>query len=270
MGKFTVIPQNTFAGLQVDAGVILKRFNPANPVPPADEDIVCATTGGVNPVCKPTFSDFFEDVDNAPNNVKEGKHLDGWECTMTTTSLGTSPELIRLSLGCADIDSNNRYRIIPRMDLEQSDFRDLWWVGDRADGGLVAIRIKNALSTEGFSLQTTKKGKGTIGLSIMGHVSIDAQKEVPMEFYSMDPEEGSTFKVSQILTHVTSSFVDEYITEGTALSVTLTADTNYVLGNVVVTMAGEDVTSTAYNAGTVTIASVKGNVTIMATATAGV
>lgn len=186
MGKFTVIPQDAFNGLQLDAGVLLKNFDPSKPVAPADADIICATTGGINAVCKPTFSDFGEDVDNVPNNMKEFKHLDGWECSFSTTSLGTTPALIRLALGCADIDTEDTTKIVPRMDLEQTDFTDIWWVGDRADGGLVAIQLKNALSTDGFSLKTAKNGKGQIALTITGHVSINAQKEVPMVFYSQD------------------------------------------------------------------------------------
>lgn len=188
MGKFTVIPQNTFEGLQMDAGVLLRVFDPANPVAPDDSDIICATTGGINPVCRATYSDLGEDVDNVPVNMMELKHLDSWECSISTTSLGTSPELIRLALGCADFDENNEAKIIPRADLLQTDFSDIWWVGDRADGGMVAIQLKNALSTEGFSLQTTKNGKGQVALTITGHVSINAQSEVPMVFYSTGAE----------------------------------------------------------------------------------
>lgn len=269
MGKFTVIPQNAFNGLQLDAGVLLKRFNPANPVAPADADIICATTGGINPVCTPTFSDFGEDVDNVPNNMKEFKHLDSWDCSIATTSLGTTPELIRLALGCADIDENNTAKIVPRADLAQSDFTDIWWVGDRADGGLVAIQLKNALSTGGFSLQTTKNGKGQIALTITGHVSINDQKTVPMVFYSADPTEVTELKVTQILSHVSSSFEDEYIGSGDDLSVTLTAETGYALENVIVTMGGTDVTETAYDSatGAVALTGVSGEVTIVATAT---
>lgn len=194
MGKFTVIPQDTFDGLQLDAGVLLNTFDPATPTAPDDEDIICATTGGITVACVPTFSDLGEDVDNVPNNMKELKHLDGWECTMSTTSLGTSPALIKMALGCADIDGTDATKIVPRADLKQSDFSDIWWVGDRADGGMVAVQLKNALSTGGFSLQTTKNGKGQIALTITGHVSINAQKEVPMVFYSADPtgETGAT------------------------------------------------------------------------------
>lgn len=188
MGIATKIPQNAFSGLQLDAGVLLKTFDPATPAI-TDSAIICATTGGINPQCIPTYSDFGEDVDNVPLNMMEFKHLDGWDCKIATTGLGTTPELIKTTLGAADIDGTNKSKIIPRRDLKQTDFSDLWWVGDRADGGLVAIKLMNALSTGGFSLQTSKNGKGQISIEITGHVSIAAQDVVPMEFYSIDPTE---------------------------------------------------------------------------------
>lgn len=186
MGKFTVIPQNTFDGLQMDAGVLLKTFDPETGAAPKDEDIICATTGGINPTCVPTYSDLGEDVDNCPVNMKELKHLDGWECKMAFTSLGMSPELIRMALGAADINADTG-AIAPRRDLKQTDFSDLWWVGDKANGGFAAIQLKNALSTAGFSLQTTKAGKGQVTVELTGHVSINDQDTMPMVFYSMDP-----------------------------------------------------------------------------------
>ena len=191
MGRFTVVPQSTFEDMQLDAGVLLKTFNPSSPSAPSDSDIITATTGGINVVCKPNFSDLGEDVDNIPNNMKELKKLESWDCSMSTTALGTSPELIKMQLGCADIDGSDSSKIVPRAELRQTDFSDLWWVGDKADGGMVAVQLKNALSTEGFSLQTTKNGKGTSSLTITGHVSINAQSEVPMVFYS---SEGSSLK----------------------------------------------------------------------------
>lgn len=190
MGRFTVIPQDTFEGLQLDAGVILTAFDPTAPAAP-DANIVCATTGGINISCVPTYSDLGEDVDNCPVNMKELKHLDSWECKMSFTSIGTSPESIRLALGAADINAVTG-AIKPRKDLAQTDFSDLWWVGDRADGGCVAVKLKNALSTAGFTLQTTKGGKGQVTVELTGHVSINAQNDMPMEFYSLDSEDTPT------------------------------------------------------------------------------
>lgn len=183
MGMFTVIPQSTFEEMQLDAGILLTSFNPASPSV-VDSAIVCATTGGITVSCVPTYSDLGEDVDNCPVNMKELKHLDSWECTLGFTSLGVSEANIKLALGAADIGSSSM--ITPRRDLAQTDFTDLWWVGDRADGGFVAIQIKNALSTGGFSLTTSKSGKGQVAVTLTGHVSMAAQDVVPMVFYSTE------------------------------------------------------------------------------------
>ena len=187
MGRFSVVSQDVFDEFQVDAGVLLKSFDPANPEL-VDKDIICATTGGINPTCVPTYSDWGEDVDNCPNGMMELMDLEGWECTLGFTALNTTPEVIRMALGAADIDAASG-KITPRRDLKDTDFADIWWVGDRTDGGLVAIRLINALSTSGFSLQTTKNGKGQIAVTLAGHVSINAQDVVPMEFYVQEGTE---------------------------------------------------------------------------------
>lgn len=181
MGKFTQIPRSTFEEMQLDAGMLLKTFDPATGAEPKDEDIICATTGGITVSCVPAYSYMGEDVDNCPNNMLELMKLDSWECKMAFTSLGSSPESIRLALGAADVTEG---KITPRAELKGEDFSDVWWVGDRADGGLVAVCLKNALSTGGFSLKTSKNGKGQVSVELTGHVSIDAQDVVPMEFYS--------------------------------------------------------------------------------------
>lgn len=181
MGRFSVISQEAFDEFQVDAGVLLRTFDPESPAL-VDSDIICATTGGINPTCVPTYSDMGENVDNVPIGMKELMHLDGWETTLGFTALNTTAKVIRMALGAADIGTTNG-KITPRRDLKDTDFADVWWVGDRSDGGLVAIRLINALSTSGFSLQTTKNGKGQISVTLAGHVSINEQDVVPMEFY---------------------------------------------------------------------------------------
>lgn len=184
-GTYTVIPEDTFEAMQLDAGVLLTSFDPSSPAAPDDEDIICATTGGINVVCTPTYSDLGEDVDNVPNNMKELKHLDYWDCSLGFTSLDTSVEGIRLALGAADVTAASG-KIVPRKNLEQTDFTDIWWVGDKAGGGFVAVKLINALSTDGYNLQTTKNGKGQVSCTLTGHVSMDAQSVMPMEFYSID------------------------------------------------------------------------------------
>ena len=276
MGRFTKISSDAFDALQLDAGVLLSQFDPSNPyVDPTDETIIATTSGGINPTCTATYSDFAEDVDNAPNNLKEFKHLDGWDCGMSFTSIKYNAAGVKLALGAADVTTldNGVHKIKPRRNLAQSDFRDIWWVGDKADGGAAAIRLKNALSDGGFSMQTSKNGKGTIQMTLKGHVSLNSQDDMPMEFYDIPAASGDLqMPVTQILSNVTSNFSDETVDYGDDLVVTLTAASNYTLAasGVKVTMGGVDITAMAYDDSTskVTIAEVTSSVVITATATA--
>ena len=180
MGTFSKISENAFNELQTDAGVLLKSFDPTKPALVAS-DIICATTGGINPSCVPTYTDLFEDIDNAPKNTKEGLHIDGWDCTLGFTALSITADTIKLALGAATAGTDGK--ITPKAKIAAADFTDIWWVGDLSNGGCVAVHLKNAISTGGFSLQTTKNGKGRLSVTLKGFVSADAQTEIPMEFY---------------------------------------------------------------------------------------
>lgn len=72
--------------------------------------------------------------------------------------------------------------------------------------------------------------------------------------------------ITNSLTHVTSSNAAVSVEDGTAYTATLTAESGYTMGTVVVKMGGTDITSTAYTAssGVVSIAEVTGDVTITA------
>ena len=72
--------------------------------------------------------------------------------------------------------------------------------------------------------------------------------------------------ITNSLTHVTSSNAAVSVEDGTAYTATLTAESGYTMGTVVVKMGGTDITSTAYTAssGVISIAEVTGDVTIIA------
>ena len=84
-------------------------------------------------------------------------------------------------------------KITPRNELKASDFADLWWVGDYsavnedgsdgASAGFCAIRLLNSLSTGGFQIQSSKKGKGQLAFEFTGHYSMEHPETVPFEIY---------------------------------------------------------------------------------------
>lgn len=180
------IPTDTFDSLVTEAGLLLTSFD-ISKVGTQDaaydnDDILAATQGGIQISATPTFSDLGEDIDNCPVNMLELKHLDSWECTMSGTMLTISLASVAKSLGAADADTTNK-KVTLRNDLATTDFTDIWWVGPLADGGCVAVKLSNALSTGGLSLQTGKATKATSSFTFTGHYSIDAQDTVPMQVY---------------------------------------------------------------------------------------
>lgn len=196
--RYYEIPEDTFNGLVTESGILLKNFDIEAAISDAgnpgftNEDIITATTGGIQVSLTPTYSDLGEDVDNCPVNMMELKHLDSTEAKISTTAFSMTPENIRRNIGAADIDSTGRM-IVPRTSLNvDKDFQTIWWVSDKADGGFVAVKMTNALSTSGLTIQTGKATKGNTSLELTGHISIKAQNVSPMTFYSIIPGELNT------------------------------------------------------------------------------
>ena len=78
----------------------------------------------------------------------------------------------------------------------------------------------------------------------------------------------TTYTITNALSNVTNSNTATGCDSGDSYTGTLTADTDYTIDTVTVTMGGVDITSTAYTSGTgvISIASVTGNIVITATA----
>ena len=186
--KFRKIPEDTFKNIVLNAGILLSSFTPATPTI-EDTNILGATTGGINFTATPSFTDFGEDIDNCPKNMKELKKLDSWEVKLTGTFITSNTSLIALLMGAGDVGTSDTTKVTPRVDVASADFKDLWFVCDYSDkngennGGYCAIKIINALSTGGFSMQSADKGKAQFSFEFTGHVSMSAQTVVPFEVY---------------------------------------------------------------------------------------
>lgn len=183
--KFTRIPESTFKNMQLNAGILLRSFDP-NTGSVAEEDLLGATTGGVKFTAKPSFSDFGEDIDNCPTGMMELMQLETWEVLMSGSFVTVTPEVARMLVAVGDLSGNE---VTPRQTLAQTDFTELWWVGDYSDvndeenGGFVAIHMRNALNTGGFQLQSGKAEKGQFAFEFKGHYSMAEQDTVPFEVY---------------------------------------------------------------------------------------
>ena len=186
MMQYTKIPNDTFQRLQLNAGILVDEFVPSTGT---IGNILGATSGGVSFSTNPEFEDFGEDVDNCPPNMKELKRLISFDPQMSGTFLTCTPATIKRLVAAGDVDTTDTTKVIPRAELEQTDFEEVWWIGDYSDkntgtsAGFLAIHLMNALNQAGFQIQSGKNAKGTMSFEFHGHYSMAAQDTVPFEIY---------------------------------------------------------------------------------------
>lgn len=253
---FTRIPEDTFKNIQLNAGILVKGFDPATM---EVEGLMGATTGGITFSATPTFEDFGEDIDNCPKNTLELKKLTEWAVSLSGTFVTITLETAHTLMGAGDISGS---KIIPRNDVLATDFEDVWWIGDYSDvntgegAGYCAVHMLNALNTGGFQIASSDKGKGNFAFSFEGHYSMDAQDTVPFEVFIKSG--GSNVKGSiQFNTHTREIEVDE--------DFTITANTQPA--DAVITWESEDDTVATVSGGVVTgegagSAIIRGSITV--------
>lgn len=189
--KYTQIPSTAFKNIQMNAGILTDEFDPKTST---YGNLVGATSGGVNFTATPTYKDYGEDIDNCPKNMLELKKLESWEAKMTGAFVSVTASLAERLVGAGVIDAGDSTHIIPSNDVDKTMFKDIWWVGDYSDvneddpsatkkAGYCAIHLMNALSTGGFQIQSTDKGKGQFSFEFTGHYSMAEQDKVPFEIF---------------------------------------------------------------------------------------
>lgn len=187
--RYTQVAADAFEKLQLNAGVLATEFTPATGVLDRTK-IFAATSGGVSFTAVPEYIDFGEDIDNVPANTKQLKVLDYYTVTLSGTAKTVDSATAKMLVGAADVSTTSGLdKVTPRADLLQTDFADLWWVGDYSDkngatkGGCLAIHVMDALNTGGFSIQSNDKGKADLAFEFTAHYDIENMDIVPFEIY---------------------------------------------------------------------------------------
>lgn len=189
MWTATRITADAAEKMQINAGLLLNKFDVKNPTEPEDADIICETTGDFSITCQPETEDLFEDVNNAPKNTKEGKRITSWNCGLSVTALSVTEETCALSLGAYETGDDGG--VHPRTQYKVEDFKSLYWIGDMFDETkLFVVVMDNTVSTGGLSFTAGQNAKGNLALELTPHASAAAQDKVPMAFYILTKSEG--------------------------------------------------------------------------------
>ena len=174
----TGLNSGTATNLQLGAGAILKSAYVSGTSLSAS-NILSATNGGMTFSAVPTF--FTPTVDGIFDNVKgAGRTITNWAVTLSFTAVEADAEVLLKALGCADQDGTTGV-ITGRHTIKATDYADLYAIAEKGDGSIIQITIKNALNTNGLSLQTVNNGNGGISFTISGNYDISALDTPPFE-----------------------------------------------------------------------------------------
>ena len=174
----TGVTSKTKENYQLGAGVVCTSFENG-----VISGIVGATRGGGSFTAVPTIRQ--PEIDGLPENTKDFKTIDYWVATLTTTLIEVTETSIRLALAGGSASTSESVTTITATQgiIPSESYTDLWWVGDTSDGNKIAIKLSNALGSNGFNFNFVDRGEGTFELQAIAHYTVDALSTPPFTIY---------------------------------------------------------------------------------------
>jgi len=184
----TGLTSQTKKNIQLDAGALYKNYNPASDTPAtASAKLIGATEGGASLSIVPEVRQIA--VDGAKGPTKGFEVIDSWTATLSATMKEVKADTVALALGAATTTSSTSpasySKVVPDGNYEDSDYlTNVTWIGKIiGSANPCMIVLKNALCTNGFTMQAADKAEGTFEVVLTAHYDVSSLDEVPVEFY---------------------------------------------------------------------------------------
>lgn len=184
----TGLTAQTKKNIQLDAGALYKNYVPASDTPStATAKLIGATEGGASLSIVPEVRQIA--VDGAKGPTKGFEVIDSWTATLSATMKEVKAETVQLALGAATATTTTSpadyTKVAPNADYADADYlTNITWIGKIiGSANPVMIVLKNALCTNGFSMQAADKAEGTFDVVLTAHYDVSNLDEVPVEFY---------------------------------------------------------------------------------------
>lgn len=184
-GRYTRFPTDLANVVQMNAGIIADGFTPDTG---ELGRIMGATGNGISFNANPTFEDLGANIDNVPANTWQLKRLVSYDPVASGSFRSMTAALARQLCAAGDYGISDETHIIPGHELQASDFRDVWVIGDYSNAttpgaGFIAIHLKHALNAVGFKWKTSPDDTGEFEYEYHAHYDLDAPDEAPFEIY---------------------------------------------------------------------------------------
>lgn len=177
----TAVNQNTFKNLQLNEGVFIKQAY--NGTTLSESDIISATRGGGTVNIVPVLRT--RQIDGVHENTRGARVIDSYNVTAAFTILEMTKENLVLALLGADYNDTTK-KITPRHRIKETDYKNIYWLGELSDGKMVQITFKNAINTNGLNLTVSEKNEGTLALNISANYDVSSLDTPPFEITYFD------------------------------------------------------------------------------------
>ena len=184
-GQYTRFPTDLADVVQMNAGIVVDGFTPETG---ALGRILGATGNGITFNANPKFEDLGADIDNVPANAWQLKRLVSYDPVASGTFRTMTAALARQLCAAGSYGASDETHIIPGHELNATDFKDIWMIGDYANSaapgaGFIAIHLKHALNAVGFKWKTNKDGAGEFEFEYHAHYDLNTPDDAPFEIY---------------------------------------------------------------------------------------
>lgn len=171
------VKTDTIENLEFEAGLILKNKFTTESAFNKDNDVLCATTGGikVNIAQQKQVIKF----DGIMDNTAGIERVIGWTGSVQFSTKEVDADMVKLALGYAKNTSGKitlNQGIIPT-----SEYTDFYILGKLGDGSWRQISLSKAMNVTGLQETRNDKGETEIAFDLQAHYGIDTQDTAPIE-----------------------------------------------------------------------------------------
>lgn len=198
-GNTSPIRKEAYENLQINAGIFLPNFNyssitsltdlkTALAAAKADPTKILGVTrnGGSFTVTKSIRQ---PEVDGLRYNFVGGDIVDSVEASLSGTELEVTGDNFKRLLTTGDVTTaGNVTTVKMRTAIDESDYlTNLCWAGDKMDGKIVLIVLKNAINTADFTLSFTDRNEGTMAFEFHARqADVEDYEYAPFEIKEFD------------------------------------------------------------------------------------
>ena len=198
-GLTSPIRKETFENLQLNAGIFLVGFDYAEIADSTalraaiktaiteETKILGATRGGGTFVVSSEIRE--PDVDGKRYRFKGGAFVDSVDAYLGGTLVEIRADNLAKVLATGDVTTSGEKKILTmHTAIQESDYiTNLCWIGDRSDGGLTLIGLKNALNNNGLTLTFADKDEATMPFEFHAYQDqVEDYDKAPFEVIFLD------------------------------------------------------------------------------------